>query len=281
MSRFALVTDGAVTLPPRFLEEHEVAIAHDHISFGMDSYTPYVDLTDERFYELLRTRKEHPSTSQPSLGDIRDAYESALRISKDVLVITVDATRSGTHGTMRTAAQSLAGRFEFVDSRSVSGGQGLIVMACARARQRGASLEEAAALGRRLAERVRLFAYIDGLDFIRRSGRVPAVQGLIGSLLQIKPMIKFAGGEPVVVDRVRTRSRGLARLRELVAESLGVGSLAQVFVLHASAPNDARELGEWARRTFHCVEYFEQEAGSVLATHIGPGIVGAGIIKED
>src|SRR5919197_104217 len=139
-----------------------------------------------------------PGTSQPSLGDIRDAYESALQASKDVLVITVDATRSGTHATMATAAHSMPGRFAVVDSHTVSGAMGLIVMSCARARRKGASLEEAEALARRLAERIRLLAYIDTLDYLKRSGRVPAVRLLLGSLLQIKPIIRFPGGEPAM-----------------------------------------------------------------------------------
>ena len=281
MSRFAIVTDGSVTLPPAFLKEQQVAIAHDHIGFGADSYTPSVDLTDDQFYEMIRTRKEHPSTSQPSLGDIRDAYEAALRFAKDVLVVTVDATRSGTYGTMSTAAQSMPGRFSIVDSRSVAGPMGLIVMSCARARQGGASLEDASALARKLAERVRLLAYIDTLEFLKRSGRVSAVGALVGSLLQVKPIIRFAGGEPAVADKIRTRSRGIARLKELAVADLGAGSRAQVYVLHTNSPDDARELGQWARRTFHCVEYFEQEAGPILATHVGPGVVAIGYIKED
>lgn len=281
MNRFAIVTDGSVTLPLGFAKEHQIAIAHDHIGFGMDSFTPHVDLTDERFYELIRTRKEHPTTSQPSLGDIRDAYEEALADAKDVLVITVDATRSGTFGTMSTAAQSMAGRFIVVDSKSVSGGLGLIVMSAARARRNGASLEEAAALARKLAERIRLIAYIDTLEFLKKSGRVSAVRALLGSILSIRPILRFAGGEPEIVDRVRTRSRGLQRLRELVTAELGEGSRVQVYVLHTNAPEDAREAGQWARRTFHCVEYFEQDAGSVLATHVGPGVVAMGVLKED
>ena len=281
MSRFALVTDGSVTLPPTFLTSEQVAIAHDHISFGLESYTPGVDLTDAQFYELIRTRKLPPSTSQPSLGDIRDAYEHALRFAKDILVITVDATRSGTHATMATAAHSMPGRFAVVDSHTVSGAMGLIVMSCARARSKGASLEDAEALARKYAERVRLLAYIDTLDFIKRSGRVPAIRALIGSLLQIKPIIRFAGGEPAMIDRVRTRSRGLQRLRELVLAELPEGSRAQMFVLHTNSASDARELGEWARRTFHCIEYYEQDAGPVLATHVGPGVVGIGFFQED
>lgn len=279
--RFTIVTDGSVTLPPGFAREQQIAIAHDHIGFGMDSFTPNVDLPDERFYELIRTRKEHPTTSQPSLGDIRDAYEEALRSSKEVLVITVDATRSGTFGTMSTAAQSMPGRFIVVDSKSVSGGLGLIVMAAARARQNGASLDEAAAMARKLADRIRLIAYIDTLEFLKKSGRVSAVRALLGSLLSIRPILRFAGGEPEIVDRVRTRSRGMQRLRELVAGELGEGSRAQVYVLHTNSAQDARDAGQWARRTFHCVEYFEQEAGSVLATHVGPGVVAMGVIKED
>lgn len=279
--KFALVTDGAVTLPAEYVREHQIAIAHDHISFGMDSYTPLADLTDERFYELIRSRKDHPSTSQPSLGDIRSAFDEALRHSKDVIAVTVDQTRSGTFGTMSTAAQSLPGRFEIVDSRSVSGGQGLIVMAIARARQDGASFEEAASLARSLAQRVRVLAYIDTLDYLKRSGRVSAVAGLVGSILSIRPLIKFAGGEPEVIEKLRTRSRGLERLRESVKETVKEGSRVQAFVLHTNAADDARQLGVWARRTYHCVEYFEQEAGAVLATHVGPGVVGIGLIPEE
>ena len=279
--RFAIVTDGSVTLPANFLKEQQLAIAHDHISFGMDSFTPNVDLADEKYYELIRTRKEHPSTSQPSLGDIRDAYEAALAYAKDVLVITVDATRSGTFGTMSTAAQAMGGRFEMVDSRSVSGGLGLMVMAAARARQQGCSLDEAAASVRKMAQKINLIAYIDTLEFLKKSGRVSAVQALVGSILSVRPLLRFAGGEPVILDRIRTRSRGLARLREVVASDVGEGSRAQVFVLHTNSPADARELGAWARRTFHCVEYFEQEAGPVLATHVGPGVVALAFVKED
>jgi DegV family protein with EDD domain len=281
MGRFAIVTDGSVTLPEGFAKAQQVAIAHDHISFGMDSFTPYVDLTHERYYELIRTRKEHPSTSQPSLGDIRDAYEAALKYSNEVLVITVDATRSGTFGTMSTAAQSLPGRFEMIDSRSVSGGLGLMVMAAARARQQGRSLDEAAALVRGMAAKVNLIAYIDTLEFLKKSGRVSAVQALVGSILSVRPLLRFAGGEPVILDRVRTRSRGLARLREVVATDIGEGSRAQVYVLHTNSPDDGRELGAWARRTFHCVEYFEQDAGPVLATHVGPGVIALAFVKED
>jgi DegV family protein with EDD domain len=280
MNRFALVTDGSVTLPPGFTKEHQIAIAQDHVSFGMDSYTPHVDLSAEKFYELIRTRKEHPSTSMPSLGDIRNAYEEALRHAKDVLVVTVDATRSGTYGTMSTAAQSMPGRFALVDSRSVSGGLGLIVLACARARQKGVQLEEAAAIARKLAERVRLIAYIDTLEYLKRSGRVSAVRALVGSILSIRPVLRFAGGEPEILDRVRTRSRGIARLKEIVTAELGEGSRAQVYVLHTNAADDAREVGQWARRTFHCVEYYEQDAGPILATHVGPGVVAVGLIKE-
>ena len=281
MSKFAIVTDGSVSLPHGFTKEHQVAIARDHISFGLDSFTPGVDLADAQFYEFIRARREHPSTSQPSLGDIRDAYEEALRYAKDVVVVTVDATRSGTFGTMSTAAQSMDGRFAVIDSRSVSGGLGLIVMACARARQHGVSFEETVAMAKKLAERVQLLAYIDTLEYLKRSGRVSAVRALLGSILSIRPILRFAGGEPEIVERVRTRSRGMQGLRDLAVAALGEGGRAQVYVLHTNAPDDAREIGQWARRTFHCVEYFEQDAGPVLATHVGPGVVALGLIKEE
>lgn len=281
MKKFSIVTDGSVTFPSSFRWQGEVAIAHDHIGFGVDSYTPEVDLTAAQFYDMLRTRREHPTTSQPSLGDVRDAYEEAVRDGeRDVLVITVDRTRSGTYSSMSTSAQSMQGNFVVVDSRSVSGGLGMIVMACVRARQEGRSFEETVELARSLASRVQLIVYIDTLEFLRRSGRVPAIRALLGSLLRVKPILKFAGGEPEILDRVRTRSRGAERVKELATAAVGAGARVRVFALHTNAPEEGREIGKWARENFHCLDYYEEEAGPVLATHVGPGVFGLGLIPE-
>lgn len=282
MSRFAIVTDGTCTLPAPFFAENEVQLLPMHVNFGADSYTSGVDLTHEQFYGMLGTRKEHPTTSQPSLGECHETYERVLATGvKDVLAITVDAGRSGTYSVANSAAQTMQGNVVVVDSRTVSGGLGFIVAACVRARRDGRSFEETVALARRLAGKPQLLVYVDTLEFLRRSGRVPAVQALFGSLLHVKPILRFAAGQVEPVDKLRTRSKGIARVRDLALAEVGAGGRARMCVLHTKSPDDARALAEWVQSTFHCVEFFVEEAGPVLAAHVGPGIVAVGLLKED
>lgn len=285
MSRFAIVTDGTCTLPAATVRELDIELVPLHVLFGADDYTLGAssgDLSHERFYEMLERRKEHPSTSAPSLGEVHEVFERILGTGvRDVLAITMDANRSVTHSVVSSAAQAMRANIVVVDSGSVSGGLGMLVSVSARARRAGRSFQDTVALAQRLAKKPVLLVYVDTLEFLRRSGRVPAVQALFGSLLQVKPLLRFAAGEVENVDRQRTRSRGLARLRELAVASLGEGSRARVCVLHTNASEDASRLAEWAQSTFHCVDFFVEEAGPVLATHVGPGVLAIGYLKED
>ena len=282
MSRFAIVTDGTCTLPSSYYADHDIGLVPLHVNFGLDSYRSGVDLSHHQFYELLATRREHPTTSQPSLGEFRDAYERVLASgTREILVITIDAALSGTYSVARSAAQPVEGEIAVVDSRSTSGGLGLLVSACARARRDGLNFHETVALAERLAGKPELLVYVDTLEFLKRSGRVPAVRALFGALLQIKPILRFANGSVDNIDRVRTRSRGIARLRELVVDAVGEGGRARMCVLHTKSPQEAAELAEWVQRTFHCLEFWSEEAGPVLGAHVGPGVVAVGFLKED
>jgi DegV family protein with EDD domain len=203
--------------------------------------------------------------------------------ARDVLVITMDGNpkRSATHSIVKSAAQAMDGNFVVVDSKSVSGGLGFIVSACARARREGRSFEETVALAQRLSGKSVLLVYVDTLEFLRRGGRVPAAQALFGSLLHIKPILRFGEGDPEPIERVRTRSRGLERVRALALGEVGAGKRARMCVLHTKSPDDAQAMADWVQQTFHCSEFFREEAGPVLAVHVGPGVVAVGYLREE
>lgn len=282
MSRFALVTDGTCILPAEVYAQEGIQLLPMHVNFGEDDYTDGVDITRERFYELLSTRKEMPGTSAPSLGECREAYERAMRDGvRDVLAITISKDLSATYSIAASSAQAVDGNVVVIDSRTVAGGIGLIVTACVRARRSGRSFEETVDLAERLAGRPKVYAYIDTFEFLRRSGRATRLQAAVGSLLQVKPLIQVEGGKVEPLDRVRTRSRGVARLKELTVEAVGEGRRVRLAVLHSNAPEGARDLAEWAQRTFHCVEFFAEDAGPTLAARAGPGVLATCFLREE
>ena len=272
---FAIVIDGTTVLPHPMRQELDLRTLPLHVSFGAESYTADVDLSAEQFYEKIKDPKAKPTTSQPSMGECREVYEQAVRDGyKDILVLSVATELSGTFSVATTTGQQIIGaNISVVDTRTTAGSIGLMATACARARRNGKSFADTVALAQRLGEQTQLLALIDTLAFLRRSGRISGAQAIFGSLLAVKPILEVGHGKAEAVDRARTRDGGMARLQELILARTPQGARIHASVLHAAAPDRARILGEWAAETFHCVEYWVDEAGPVLASHAGPGTV--------
>jgi len=280
---FAIIIDGTTVLPHAMRRELDLRTLPLHVSFGAESYTADVDLTAEQFYEKIKDPKAKPTTSQPSIGECRDVYEQAVRDGyTDMLVLTVATEFSGTFSVASTTAQQIIDtNIVVVDSRSTACSIGLIATACAKARRAGRSLEQTAALARDLASTTHLLALIDTLDFLRRSGRISGAAAAFGSLLSMKVILDLADGKADAVEKVRTRERGMATLQGLIEARTPPGARIHAAILHANAPDRARVLGEWVQERYHCVEYWVDEAGPVLAAHAGPGAVALGWYQEE
>lgn len=280
---FAIIIDGTTVLPQSVRRELDLRTLPLHVSFGAESYTADVDLTAEQFYEKIKDPKAKPTTSQPSIGECRDIYEQAQRDGyKDMLVLTVATEFSGTFSVASTTAQQIIDtNIVVVDSRSTASSIGLIATACAKARRDGRSLEQTAALAKALAERTHLLALIDTLDFLRRSGRISGAAAAFGSMLSMKVILDLQHGKADAIEKIRTRERGMAKLHELVESRTKAAMRIHASILHANAPDRARLLGEWVQQRYHCVEYWVDEAGPVLASHAGPGTVALGWYEEE
>ncbi len=272
---FAIIIDGTTVLPQAMRRDLDLRTLPLHVSFGAESYTADVDLNAEQFYAKIHEPHARPTTSQPSIGECREIYEQAVRDGyREMLVLSVATELSGTYSVATTTAQQIIDtNITVIDTRSTAGTIGLLATACARARRDGRSLADTVALAKRLADKTYLLALIDTLEFLRRSGRISGAAQIFGSLLAMKPILEIREGKAESIDRARTRERGMARLQELVAARIQSGARIHASVLHCNAPERARVLGEWAQERFHCVEYWSDEAGPVLASHAGPGTV--------
>src|SRR4029079_17588817 len=143
-----------------------------------------------------------------------------------------------------------------------------------RLRRNGGSFDEAIALAKKMAGTIPLLAVADTLEYLKRSGRVSGAQALFGSMLQVKPILDVKNGVVLPIDRVRTRDKAIARMKEIVLERVPAGSRIHACTLHTNEPDRARDLNARGQAPFHCVEHWTAEAGAVIGARAGPGVIG-------
>lgn len=283
--RFGIVIDGTAALTDDLVRAHDIRWLPLHVIFGPEQYTAGVDLTTSQFYERIKAPDAKPETSQPSMGECLDVYESAMKDGyRQLLVLTIATELSGTYSVAATTAQQVGSdrcRIEVVDTRSLAGGISLIATACARLRDQGGSFEDAVALARRMAGTVHILVAADVLEYLKRSGRISGGAALFGTLLSVKPILEVADGKVHPIDRVRTREKAVARLRDLIARRVAEGARVHACAVHTNDPVRARQLGDWVQERFRCVEYFLAEAGPVVGARAGPGVIGLCWYSED
>lgn len=281
--RFAIVVDGTACLTDDVEREFDIRWLPLHVDIGQQSFTANVDLSADQFYAKIAAPGVLPGTSQPSMGECRDVYDAIVSAgTTKLIVLTVATELSGTFSVATTTAQAMPGvRIEVIDSRSLAGGISLIATAVGRLRRGGGSFEEAVALARKLAGRIQILAVADTLEYLKRSGRVSGAAALFGSMLQVKPILEVKDGVVHPLDKVRTREKAVARVKEVVSQRVPAGSRIHACTLHTNDPERARALGEWVQERFHCVEHWIAEAGPVIGARAGPGVVGLCWYRED
>ena len=134
---------------------------------------------------------------------------------------------------------------------------------------------------KKMAGTIPLLAVADTLEYLKRSGRESGAQALFGSMLQVKPILDVANGVVVPLERIRTRDKAIARMKEIVLERVPAGSRIHACTLHTNEPDRARDLTAWVQEQFHCVEHWTAEAGAVIGARAGPGVVGLCWYREE
>jgi DegV family protein with EDD domain len=277
----AIVTDTTAYLPNEVAELHDITRVPLYVVFGLERTERESDITDfPAFFEELRSADSVPTTSQPSIGDFMSAYEPLLDDGREVVSIHISAGLSGTADSARRAAEQLeredkgGERVCVVDSATVAGGLGLMVLVAAHAAARGADAEAVQQrVGHARADFKMWFA-LDTLEFLRRGGRIGAASAWIGSTLKVKPILTVES-EMVPVERVRTSARMFERLVDDARQRHQSGADAWV-VQHCAAPDQAGRLVERCREIFGRDPVFVSETGPVLSVHTGPGMLGVG-----
>jgi DegV family protein with EDD domain len=276
----AVVTDSTTYLPPDLIEREGIGQVDLYVGWDRDlrPEREYTDLGD--FYRRLHDHPGVPTTSQPSVGDFVACYEPLVSAGRDVVSVHIAEGLSGTCASAREAASTLAqqghpGRVEVVDGETGAGGLGLLVLEAAGASARGEALDAVVAAVRDARRRLDIWFCLDTLEYLRRGGRIGAAQALLGSALNIKPILTF-GSEIAPVGRVRTRRRALERMVAYLNELRDRGATEWI-VQHAQSHDDADHLVQEGTAILGVPPLFCTEVGPVLGAHLGRGMLVGGL----
>jgi DegV family protein with EDD domain len=261
-------------LPADLAGQNQIQVVPILLNIGDRSYRDGLDITTAEFYRLLRTSEELPTTSAPSVGTFIEAFESALTGAEQVVAVHVSARLTSVHRIATMAAQSIPGDcVHVIDSQSATMAQGFIALAAARRARRGGELPDVLEAAEKARSNTRFFAFLETMEYLRRSGRVPGAVALMGSAIQLKPIVHIVEGEVASLARPRTRRRATQTLIDLMERDVDDRPV-RAAVLHADCRSDAEELRERISASFDCLELHVSEMTPVMGTHTGPGLLG-------
>jgi DegV family protein with EDD domain len=273
-SGIGIVTDSTVYLNKEMLKEYSIAVVPLMVNLGNLSF-PEGEITNSEFYRLLRESGTMSTTSQPSPGEFVKTYEDLGKSYASIISIHISGQLSGTVSSAGIVKGMLPHLdIEIFDSYSTSIGLSFQVLEAARAARAGLSKSTILERLQWMRDNTQLFFIVGTLDYLRRGGRIGGAQAVLGSYLEIKPILHLVEGRIELFERVRTRPRAITRMLEFLKKEVlkkGLGGLA---VLHVDAPQEGIKLAESLRREYPGFEVPVFEVGPVIGAHVGPDTLG-------
>ena len=274
MARVAVVTDSTAALPHAVIDKYDVTVVPLQVVLGSRVGAEGVDITSADVAAAL-TARAAVSTSRPSPQAFADAYRRLAAAGVgEIVSVHISAGLSGTLDAARLAAAELDLPVHVVDSRSTAMGLGFPVLAAAEAAAADASAPDVVAAAETAIARTRTLFYVDSLDALRRGGRIGQAAALVGSALLVKPLLQVADGRIGLLEKVRTTSKALARLEDVVAAEAGDAAV-DIAVHHLAAPERAAQVADRLRARLSGVQTCHvSEVGAAVGAHVGVGLLG-------
>jgi DegV family protein with EDD domain len=272
-----VVTDSTSDILPDEAERLGIDVVPLTVRFGDEQFRDGLDLGPDAFYRKLATTSVQPSTSQPTPEQFAEVYRRHVTAGDSVISLHISAKLSGTLQSASLAAQEFpAGAVRVVDSMTVSAGLQILVHAVLSdiAADRAVEDVEQRTMSRR--DRVGVYVLLDTLTYLQRGGRIGRAQGLVGGILNVKPLLTVRDGEVHPQARVRSRQQGITKIVELAAAQRPLDALA---VFHCGAPELIDLIAPRLRADHPGLELMVGQLGAVVGTYSGPGGVGIALLR--
>jgi len=275
-----VVTDSICDLPPNLAQELGITVVPAYVIFGQKAYRDRVDMTEEEFYHKLVYGSVYPTTSVPSPQDFADAYNRLAQETDEIISIHASSKLSGILNSALSGTQLVAGkcRIEVVDSKSISIGLGLSVMAAAREAQAGRNLEQVTQFARRAILQIHNRSMADTLKYAVRSGRLNKAYGLIGTVLGVRPILGMRDGGVFLAGLARTRAKALQRMYDFAVSFPRVQEIALGYTTEYDV---AKNLAQRLKTTFPETPVHIPRVCPAVAVYGGPGGMGIGVREQE
>jgi DegV family protein with EDD domain len=275
-----IVTDTLSDITGDLAEELGVSVVPLYVRFGESIYRDRVEISTDEFYRRLINEAVFPSTTQPTPNDFLEVYKKLAKETDEILVIVVSSKLSGTYQSATQAKELLKRecRIEVIDSLSVAMGMGLIVISAANAIKSGANLNEVTGLVRRLVSRSHVAYLFETLKYLAKGGRIGKAQGLLGSMLSVKPILTMREGELAPLTRVRSVSAGIDYLYGYAA---GFSNIQGMAVEHATSPGEADKLVERLGTIYPKERIYRAVISPVVGAYAGPNALALTVLEAE
>jgi DegV family protein with EDD domain len=269
--KLAVVTDSVSDISPEIAKKLKITVIPLTVIFGTEQYLDGIELSNTDFFNRLNSDANHPSTSQPSPDAFVQAYEKLLKKDFEILSVHVSAKLSGTINSAEQAIKMLdTKKIKIVDTGTASMAQGLTAMSAARAVKSAKSLEELEKIAIDTATKTKVFVAMDTMEFLRRGGRIGKAKAMLGSILNIKPIITTVDGEIVPHSRARTIKKAISTM---IKDMGDINSVSEIAILHGNVPETANEIVELINTKNLDQPITITGIGPVVGTHAGPGCI--------
>jgi DegV family protein with EDD domain len=276
----AVVTDSTAYIPKELREKYNIHMIPLNVIFGNEVYQEEVEISAAQFYQEVK-EKELPTTSQPAIGQMVELFERLSKEYDSVISIHLSSGISGTFAGAVTASTMVEGiRVYPFDSEISCMPQGLYAIEAAKMALAGGKPEAIMSRLVELKKTARAYFMVDDLSHLQRGGRLSSAQALIGSLLQVKPLLHFENKVIVPFEKVRTRKKAMKRIVDLLEEDAASGQPYQAAIIHANREEEALEWKIELEGQFPNVEFSISYFGAVIGTHLGEGAMGMGWMKK-
>lgn len=268
-----IVTDSSADLPEKIIKEMDITVVPLYVRFGEQVYRDRVDISEDEFYQRLTRDSIHPSTIQPSPQDFSTVYKKLAKEADGIVSIHISNKLSGTWNSAMQAKGSINEfPIEVIDSKVLSSGLGLIVISAAKLAMGGTKFSEIVKYINSAITRVHLEGLLDTLKYLALGGRIGKAKHLVGSLLNIKPVLTLKDGEVMPAGQVRSRSKGIDRLFEFAKSGNNIQDMS---IAYNTTPEEATALAErvGAAKIIDTNKIIFARIGPMLGVHMGPGTI--------
>lgn len=273
MTGVHIVTDSSCDLSESETTTNGIGVVPLSIRFGDEEFIDREELRVEEFYTKMASTGLLPETAAPSPGRFEQAFRGAAAVGASAVVcINLSGELSATVQSARNAATAVAGDIDVrvIDSRSLTGGLGTMVLEAAAAARNGADADAIVSLVESMIPRTEIYGALDTLENLKKGGRIGSAKALLGSMLSVKPLIHIGDGAVEEAGKQRTRKRALEWMRD---QLFAAGTIEKLSVLHGEAP-DIEQFLDMISERYPRDQIRIGKIGAVIGTHGGPGVIG-------